>query len=616
MANLNKEQQLAVENEANVVVVIAGAGSGKTTVLIEKIISLVENKKKYSSKVLSITFTNKAANEIKERLIHLLGDESRNITTSTFHGLAVRLLKRFNEGLEFHSKDFNIIDDQDQLKIIKDCINRLGLKNQYKPKVVRGAISKTKSLVLRHSDIVHELDYDIVGVYNEYQKYLIKNNAMDFDDLLIYLYELLQNKKYQERIRGLFDYILVDEYQDTSLIQAKILQLLKKEETKLFIVGDVDQSIYRWRGALIENILELEKDYVDVSIVKLEQNYRSTKKILDAANLLIANNDFRHDKNLFTNNIKGEGIKVHEFNDAYEEAEFVIKEVDYLKQLGRDMSQVSVLYRYNYQSKLIEDQLVKKGISYVMYGGLKFYQRMEIKDMISYLRLIFNKEDNISFIRVVNAPKRKIGDKAIQNILSYSRKSECSNFDSLKELSIPSSLGFISIIEKYQILLEKDFVVNFTELLKDIKYKDYLVDMDGLDRANERMENIMELMYGIENSIKEGKSINEYLNDLLIFNEEDDVENGVVLSTVHGVKGLEFDNVFIVGLNEGKFPSFSSFDDKHQLEEERRVAYVALTRARKKVIITSYERDYRGSDYKLSRFIDEMQLDSNIDFRF
>ena len=601
---LNEKQKEAINKNENVVVVLAGAGSGKTTVLIEKIKKIIDSGE-YSNKILAITFTNKASLEIKNRLEKIDG-KYKGVYTSTFHSLCFRILKIYSDAFEQFDSNFIIIDDYDQKKVINNILKELN----YEDKKVLFKINNAKINSLNHDDIQKYLDDEELKVYNLYQNYLNKNNALDFNDLLLYMHELLLIDKYREKIQKLFNYILIDEYQDTSVIQDKIIELMKRDDTKLFIVGDVDQSIYRWRGAKIENILSLEKKFNDVKIIKLEQNYRSTQNILDIANKLINYNKIRYKKDLHTLNAKGEKVYYHEYNDNYYEATNVINEIKYL--LNFDKS-IAVLYRNNYQSRVIEEKLIKENIDYQIYGGLKFYDRLEIKDMIAYLRLMFL-EDNFSFLRIINTPKRKIGEKTINLIIDYSKEYDVNYLQALKELKIVSGLRFLEIIDKYRKLIKNDFNY-FFDFLNEIKYEDYLIEQDGKIKAQERMDNIHEFVYGVIKYLEENNDILDYLNNLLLDNKNEQTTNKLILSTIHGVKGMEFDVVFIVGLNEKIFPSEYSLYNNDELEEERRICYVALTRAKEKLILSSYNFDYRGNYCEESRFLKEMDIiDNNSNF--
>lgn len=611
MAKLNSEQVKAINAENNVVVVIAGAGSGKTTVLTEKIKKLIEEQRCLAHEVLAITFTNKATNEMKERLALKLGTKINGAWIMTFHGFSLRIIRENLAYLPNHDHNMQIVDDDDKKKIIKEILKRLNLNEVYKVPQVMYAISGAKKYALTMKEVESCIEFEYLDIYKEYEKYLNANNAFDFDDLLIVCHQLLKIEEVRTKYQNRFKYIHVDEYQDTSVVQSEILKKLKSKTNNLFIVGDVDQSIYGWRGATIENIMSLEKTFDDVAIIKLEQNYRSTKRILEAANSLIENNNDRYDKVLWTDNNIGDKIKTYRFMDASKEADFVKNEVKYLVDFGKIPSEIAILYRYNYQSKKVEEALMRARIPYQIYGGLRFYERMEIKDMIAYIRLIMNHDDNISFLRIINVPKRKVGEVTLNKIRNYALDNELSYFAAAKEIGGKLIQDFCTIIESYQQLLLDDFASEFDNLISDIGYYEYLLKSEDSEKVKDRSENIRELKQAIEEALESDMTLNEYLTELTLFSErETDEDSGaVVLSTIHGVKGLEFDHVFLTGMNEKKFPK-SDESNPHELEEERRVAYVAITRARKQLVITNISYDFKNEYYEDSRFIQEMNLEA------
>ncbi len=611
MEKLNSEQIKAINAENNVVVVIAGAGSGKTTVLTEKIKRLIDNQMCLAREVLAITFTNKATNEMKERLALKLGHKINGAWIMTFHGFSLRVIRENLAYLPNHDHNMQIVDDDDKKKIIKEILKRLNLNDEYKVPQVMYAISGAKKYALTMKEVKNYIDFEYLDIYNEYEKYLNANNAFDFDDLLIVCHQLLKIKEISEKYQERFKYIHVDEYQDTSVVQSEILKKLKQKNNNLFIVGDVDQSIYGWRGATIENIMSLEKTFSDVKIIKLEQNYRSTKRIIDAANSLIENNQERYDKVLWTDNSMGDKIKTYRFMDAAKEADFVKNEVKYLVDFGKIPSEIAILYRYNYQSKKIEEALMRARIPYQIYGGLRFYERMEIKDMIAYIRLILNPTDNISFLRIINVPKRKVGEVTLNKIRNFATDNELSYFNAAKEIGSKQIQEFCKIIESYKPLLLADFACEFDNLISDIGYYEYLLKSEDSEKVKDRSENIRELKQAIEEAIESEMTLSEYLTELTLFSERESEEDSgaVILSTVHGVKGLEFDHVFLTGMNEKKFPKVDEANPQ-ELEEERRVAYVAVTRARKQLVVTNISYDFKNEYYEDSRFIQEMNLDT------
>ncbi|MGL5020840.1 MAG: ATP-dependent helicase [Mycoplasmatales bacterium] len=613
MERLNDIQKKAILTLDKVVLVIAGAGSGKTTVLTKRIEYLITEKQVNPSEILAITFTNKAVNEMKERLKKNLGPHASNVWVMTFHAFSMRVIRENLKFLPYHKQGFLIIDDSDKKRIIKDILKRLSLTDYYKVPQVMWAINKAKTFSNTHSDAKNSIDFEFLDVYVEYERYLNDNNAMDFDDLLIYCYELLQIEVVNDKYKNRFKYIHVDEYQDTSEVQALMLSSIKSSDASLFVVGDVDQAIYGWRGAKVENIMGLEESFKKVNVIKLEQNYRSTKNIVKAANNLIINNDKRYDKNLWTDNDVGEKVKVQRFNSASDEAEFIYKEIDYLMKFGKNTNDIAILYRYNYQSKKLEESLMRGNIPYVIYGGIRFYERMEIKDMIAYLRLILNSEDNISFLRIINSPKRAVGEATLAKIRGVAIEQSISYFEASKFLASTKIKQFNDIIFKYKNCIETNFLEFFEEFLDEIKYEEYLLTLDEKPKVDERIDNINELKYAINEAIKNGSSLSEYLNEILIFSEkQDDSVESVVMSTIHGVKGLEFDYVFLTGMNEGKFPKHHDIINFEELEEDRRVAYVAITRASKKLVISNISYDYTGQYLEDSRFIEEMGIENTI----
>lgn len=611
MAKLNNMQIASIEDKSPVVVVLAGAGSGKTTVLTQRISYLYRVNKVSPENVLAITFTNKAANEMKERLLEKEGPYAEMSWIMTFHALAVRIIRANTADLKWFDQNFSIIDSDDQLKILKQIIKDLG-KDDIKPKEASYVIGNAKSFASTLSEVEYKIDWDYVEIYKAYDKYLKTHNAMDFDDLLLYCHELLKKPNVRAKYIEKFKYIHVDEFQDTSIIQNNILKLLFGKVNNMFIVGDIDQSIYGWRGAAVENMMNIEREYGSAQIIKLEQNYRSTPEILDAANKLISYNTARIDKNLWTDSPSGDPIIYNSFNTMFNETDYVSKEIDRMIDYGANLEEISVLYRSNFQSRKIEEALMKKQIPYKIYGGIRFYERMEIKDIIAYLRLILNQADEIALNRVINVPKRKIGEKTIEKFRNYQSQTGCTLFESVKANGSAAAKNFTSVIEKYSEDISTRFEFEFVNLLEDIKYEDYLLGIEDSSKVEERMQNINEFKEAVLTALNSGKTLREYLNDLAIFSEKEDVEqDSVVLSTIHGVKGLEFDNVFVIGMTEGRFPSNRSTESVEELEEERRLCYVAVTRAKKHLELTSYKYDFTGNYQKPSIFVEEMELDTD-----
>lgn len=604
MRQLNEQQQAAIDANNNVVQLMAGAGTGKTTVIIEKIKDLILNQNILPYKILALTFTNNAATSLKNKLAEADIKNYQKINSFTFHSFSAYILKIYADGLEHYNKDFAIIDQNDQKRIMKNLFGKDENINELMYK-----ISDVKGQAITHEDAKNHVS-GFLDKYLKYQKYLLEHNYMDFDDLQLYLNELLDNDEYREKIQQRYDYILVDEYQDTSIVQNLIIKKLKKEDTKLFVVGDIDQSIYRWRGAKIENMLSMEENFEDVNTLKLEQNYRSTQKIIDCANSLIVNNEHRFDKSLFTDKPGGAKVTYKEFSSNLFEANYVVKEIQYHQQLHPNKT-VAVLYRSNFQAKIIEDALINNNISYRLLGGMKFFDRAEVKDIISYLSLIFNHDDDLSFMRIINTPRRKIGDKTIEKIVQLSTNYGVSNFKACEMAGIAKS--FTSLINKYHDLLLSDFDKYYDQLIKDLNYYEYLKsNSSNKDKYEEKVNNLTSLKEGIQEALKTYE-LPEYLQNILLFNGSDEINDKVILSTIHGAKGLEFDYVYMVGMNEGIMPTFRSLDgDIHDFEEERRICYVGVTRAKEKLTLTSYEEDYHRN-YLPSSFLAEMNVEAKTD---
>lgn len=606
---LNDMQQKAVQSNKNVNIIIAGAGSGKTTVLTQRIVRLV-NEGKNPENILAITFTNKAAQEMRDRLQEELGVYIHQATVSTFHALAVKIIRENISYLKYHNRNFLIVDDEDKKKIFKEIIKESN--SEFKGLDVMYSISSAKSVSLTYDNVRNIVQPEYLDIYDKYSKYLQVNNAFDFDDLLLVCYHLLKEKDVKTKYNKKFLYIHVDEYQDTSTIQSEILRKLKDKENTLFVVGDIDQSIYTWRGANIDNLLNLESEYDDVELIRLEQNYRSTKKILDAANSLIQNNKKRLEKNLWTENKKGSDISYQKVNSNIDEANLIVREINSVADYGTSYDNFAVLYRYNYQSRKIEEALLKNKIPYKIYGGIRFYERMEVKDILAYIRLFINPNDNISLNRVMNVPKRKAGEKTIEKLKLYSKDNDCTLFDAIREIGSKGLNKFVDIIEKYKYLSEeldsKTFEEGFNKFLLELGYEEYLLTLDDSTKVEERMENIKELKEGIVQELELDNNLVEYINEISLYNNSEEFEDEVVLSTIHGVKGLEFENVFMIGMIEGKFPKEAANFSEDEMEEERRLAYVGITRAKRNLTLTSYTFDYQYHGEKPSRFIEEIGI--------
>ncbi len=620
----NDKQIEAIKQTEGPLLVLAGAGSGKTKVLTTRVAYLIEEKGVYPQNILAITFTNKAAREMKDRIFSMLGIKSKSIQISTFHSFGLLLIKQNYDKLGYKS-NFTILDSDDTLTVIKKIIKDMNLDNKiYNPKAIRNIISSSKNELIDSSKYERfvNTDYD-KKVYEIFKKYELKlkiSNSLDFDDLLIQPINLFRNypdvlEKYQEK----YKYILIDEYQDTNEAQYILVKMLSQKYKNICVVGDESQSIYSFRGSNYRNILNFENDFEDAKTILLEQNYRSTKTILKSANNLIKNNKQKKDKNLWTENEEGNKVSYYRSNDEKDEAFYVVNEVKKLIDEGVSKEQIAVLYRTNAQSRTIEEAFLRENIPYKVVGSFYFYNRKEIKDLISYLRLIYNPDDDVSLTRVINVPKRKIGDKTIQNITTKAILESKSMFE---VITFGKELEFKNII--LDLIKEKDNC-SLTELV------DLILDKTGIRQELEsensidseiRLENLEEFK-SITRNFEEQMgivSLEEFLDEISLvsdISEHNDSTDVVTLMTVHSSKGLEFDNVFIIGLDEGVFPHRNSFDTNEALEEERRLCYVALTRACKNLyLVNSKRRMLYGMDSMNppSRFINEIG-DENLDIK-
>ncbi len=617
--DLNKEQQEAVLQTDGPILILAGAGSGKTRVLTTKIAYLIEDIGISPYNVLAITFTNKAAKEMSDRLYHMIGEVSKKVQVSTFHSFGLKILRENCEALGYKS-NFVIMDSEDTLTVIKKILKGLDLDpKQYNPSAIRNKISGCKNELMSPNEYekyaISEFEEVVLKVYRKYQETLFKNNSIDFDDLLILPIKLFREfpsvlQKYQER----FQYILIDEYQDTNEAQYILTKMISAKYKNICCVGDNDQSIYSFRGANYRNILNFEKDYKDAKVIKLEQNYRSTTNILDAANDVIKNNRERKDKNLWSN--KGEGEKISYFRafNERDEAFYVVREIKKLLNQGINYQDIAVLYRTNAQSRNMEEELLRENIPYRVVGSFYFYSRKEIKDLIAYLRLIHNTDDNVSLLRVINTPKRGIGLKTIDNLTVKADSMGISLFDAIdsgKELEFKKLINDLKKLSADLTLTELvDKILDVTGIRKEYEDEKTL-------EADIRIENLEEFK-SITKSFEEREgviSLEDFLLEISLVsdvNEYRDDKNRISLMTVHSVKGLEFDYVFIIGLEEGIFPHINSLMDNSELEEERRLCYVALTRARKKLyLVNARTRTIYGkeSSNPASRFIGEINED-------
>lgn len=605
---LNDEQKQAVKHTSGPLLVMAGAGSGKTRVLTHRIAYLLVEKEVAPWNILAITFTNKAAREMKERIAVLTGPLADQIWVSTFHSMCVRILRRDIDRIGI-SRNFSILDPGDQQSVIKQILKEQNLDpKKFVPRSILGTISSAKNKLKTAKDYAKEANdpYSEVvrDVYTEYEQRLLKNHALDFDDLIMTTLHLFDRvPEVLEYYQRKFQYIHVDEYQDTNMAQYKLVKMLAERFQNLCVVGDSDQSIYRWRGADIENILSFESDYPQAKAVMLEQNYRSTKNILQAANDVIVNNLSRKPKNLWTQNEDGSKITYLQAEDEHDESRFVAGKIREMRDEGRKLSDVAVLYRTNAQSRGIEETLMKSNINYNIIGGTKFYDRKEIKDLLAYLRLIANPDDDISLSRIINVPKRGIGSSTLDKIRSYAGAGDLSLFQALGEVEqIGLSSRFINKLQQFF-----DAVANWTkmqdyfsvtELVEDVLertgYREMLKSENTLE-SQSRLENIDEFLSVTKNFEEENddKSLISFLTDLALEADidRDDAESNkgeaVTLMTLHSAKGLEFPVVFMIGMEQGVFPHNRSLFDDEEMEEERRLAYVGITRAEEALFLTN-----------------------------
>jgi len=617
LENLNDKQKEAVLHKDGPLLILAGAGSGKTRVLTTRIAYLIKEHDISPYNILAITFTNKAANEMKERLIKLVGESIP--TTCTFHSFGVKILRENYKLLGFTS-NFNIMDSDDTLTLIKKILKEMGLDPKtFSPYMIRNKISSCKNEFVMPDEykkfVCCEEDDVIYKVYSRYQDILFKNNSVDFDDLLILPIKIfIDNEDVLERYQERYKYILIDEYQDTNKVQYILAKMLSKKYRNICVVGDVDQSIYGFRNADYRNILNFEKDYKDGTTIFLEQNYRSCKTILNAANDVIKNNKERKDKNLWSENDEGDKISYYRSFDEVDEVFYCIRKIKELVKKDVPYSDIAILYRTNAQSRVFEDNLLKENLPYKIVGSFYFYSRKEIKDLISYLKLINNPSDNLSLMRAINTPKRGIGEKSIEKIEQEATMFNTSMFECLRE---KKELEFKNLILE---LKEKVSEVTLTELI------DLVLDKSGLRKSLEdektldstiRLENLEEFK-SITKSFEEREgliSLEDFLLEISLVSDREEYkedQDRITLMTIHSVKGLEYPYVFIAGLEEGIFPHKNSMDSESELEEERRLMYVAITRAMKKLYITNAKKRMLYGEERIcipSRFVNEISED-------
>jgi len=627
LSMLNSQQRQAAETLEGPVLILAGAGSGKTRALTCRVANLMDHGVP-AWNILALTFTNKAAKEMKERIAKLVGEEkAEDAWISTFHSTCARILRRDIEKLGYN-RSFVIYDDDDQAAVLKEILKRMNIDEKFlPPKEIRAKISDAKNKLMGPDEWFSKTTRDhrnqlIHDVYLEYETRLKGLNALDFDDLLVKTLELLaDHPPVLDSYRNRFRYVMVDEYQDTNYAQYMLIKLLTDRSRNLCVVGDDDQSIYGWRGADIRNILDFEKDYPDATVIKLEQNYRSTANILDAANQVIAHNAGRKEKALWTEAGEGEKIQLFTAGDEREEAAWVSDRIRQMYRHGENYGQTAILYRTNAQSRVLEEMLMRSAIPYKVFGGQKFYDRREVRDVIAYLRVLVNPADDVSLRRIINVPKRSIGDSTVQELVVHARQNEMPLYSALSD--IPESLSsrprkcvsdFFMLMTLLSAMKETMPLSDFVKLLVEQTGLMEQYQREDTDDARSRVENIQEFLGAVEEFAKADPSatLEDYLENVSLvtdLDQQEDERGYVTLMTLHSAKGLEFPNVFMTGLEEGIFPSARSLMDEERMEEERRLCYVGITRAQKKLFISRasqrmlYNQVNRNAP---SRFLEEI----------
>ena len=625
--NMNENQLKAILKTQGAVMVIAGAGSGKTRVLTNRIAYLIAEKNVLESNILAITFTNKAAKEMKERIYSLVGETSKYIWINTFHSMCVRILRQHIDLLGYN-KNFTILDTSEQKTIIKNIVKELNLsEDSYQPNNILKIISNSKNSMISVNEMKAQARFgfmkNVAEIYEYYQKYLKKNSVLDFDDLMLKTIVLFE--KHPEVLaiyQNKFEYIHVDEYQDTNVIQYKLIKMLSEVHKNICVVGDDDQSIYSWRGACSDNIINFEKDYEDVEVIFLDQNYRSNSTILDAANAVIKNNTDRKDKALWSENKGGDKITVYAATNDKDETDDIAKKILDLKAQDIDYKDIAILYRANYLSRSMENSCMAFGIPYKLIGSLKFLQRQEIRDLLAYMNVIVNRNDEFSLRRIINVPKRGIGASSMAKIDNYAEQYGLSLFEALKNIDmigvskkIITNIHLLTqLIEKYSQTEQYSIEDLIVGIYKDSGYESMLKESADA-YAESRIENISELVSSAKQFSSMNDNLIDFISEMSLTSDADDEneDDSVVLSTVHAAKGLEYRVVFIMGLEENLFPSIrdaeSSEDERNKMEEERRLAYVAITRAKEKLFMSYANRRMQfGSikNNKRSRFLDEV----------
>ncbi len=623
LSGLNDRQLEAVKTTEGPVMVMAGAGSGKTKVLTTRISYLISELGIPQENILAVTFTNKAANEMKERISNMLNINTNGMWVSTFHSFCSRLLRLEINKMPPYTRYFNIIDDDDSNKIVREIMKEIG-GFYTTPKDMRKMISKSKNFLdFTIKDVDKRTEFH--KVLDEYEKRLKNDNLLDFDDLIIKTIELLStNKDVLDRYQAKFQYILVDEFQDTNGLQYKLMSLLAGRYKNIFVVGDDFQSIYAFRGAKIENIQKFRRNYKDCKLILLEQNYRSTEEILNLANDVIKNNPNQIKKVMFSKDSKGAKPILYSAYSSYDEIMYVADKIKELILNGDKYSDIAIMYRANHISRGFEEQLMRYRIPYKIYGGLSFFSRAEIKDMIAYLRLLVITDDDFSFKRVVNVPKRGVGKAVLDKLTETAIENKTSLYDAIpfykgKGQGAEGLKEFKMIMDSIRATIDNCKLVDLIDtILENTGYKDYLFDQEDEEQAADRLNNIKEFKSVLKDTDEESEATNSekliaLLGDLALRTNNDDTNDGnsVILTTYHQAKGLEFKNVFMVATEEGIFPSANSYDDS-EIEEERRICYVGITRAKKRLYITycSHRRIFgMDSEMDRSRFVDEMNQD-------
>ena len=635
---LNEQQKEAVLHTEGPLLILAGAGSGKTRLLTHRIAYLIEEKGINPWNILAITFTNKAAGEMRERVDNLVGFGSESIWVSTFHSMCVRILRRHIDLLGFDT-NFTIYDTDDQKTLMKDICKLLQIDTKlFRERSLLAAISQAKNELVTPEEFRIQAQGDfsrqkIASVYEEYEKQMRANNALDFDDLLVKAVQLFQSQAdvldyYQERFR----YIMVDEYQDTNTVQFELVRLLSAKYRNLCVVGDDDQSIYKFRGANIRNILDFEQVFPDAKVIKLEQNYRSTSNILNAANAVIRHNHGRKDKTLWTDNGEGDKISVRQFDTAFDEAEYIVGDIRERVESGKAAyNDHAILYRTNAQSRMFEEKFVTANIPYKIVGGINFYARREIKDLLAYLKTIDNGRDDLAVRRIINVPKRGIGLTSINRVQEYASGREIGFYEALRAVNLIPNIGrgasklesFVALIEHFK-TDAKELTISelMQEILEETGYIESLKE-EGSEEAESRIENIDELISKItayEETCEdrdEPATLNGFLEEVALVADIDSLDESndyVVLMTLHSAKGLEFPHVYLAGMEDGIFPSYMTItaDDPEEVEEERRLCYVGITRAEEELTLTcARRRMIRGETQynKMSRFLKEIPME-------